>query len=161
MAPLVLDSSSLITLGRGAALDLLAPSPHQALTVAEVYRETVEVGLAKGRPDSAECNSAFERGLITLQEPRRAEKLAGISLADSLVLHLAEEVRAGQLLTNDKTLFRKAEERGLPVADTAAFVQDLHVSGRIPRERRDSLLKDFVARGRYTAEFMQAFLLGR
>jgi hypothetical protein len=87
--------------------------------------------------------------------------LAGISLTDSLVLRLGEEVRAAAVLINDQALLRKAEERGLPAQVTAQFVHSLYVARKISRARRDKLLNDFVAHGRYSEQFLQAFLLGR
>lgn len=155
---LVVDASSLITLAGADALGLLSLSPLKACTVAEVYRETVEVGLARGYRDAPAISRAFEQGLLTIRDPRRAEKLTGISRTDSLLLHLAEETGA-EILVNDQALLRKAEERGLPARVTAEFVQRLYKAKKISGARRDALLKDFVANGRYSEDFLLAFLL--
>lgn len=158
---IVLDSSALVTLAGADALALLALSAHTSLTVSDVYRETVEQGLAKGYPDAVAIAGLFEQGIVTIQDPRRKEKLAGISRTDSLVLLLAQEVSAAALLVNDQVLLRKAEQRGLAAQFSAEFVQELYQSGRISRRRRDRVLRDFVANERYTEEFVEALLLGR
>jgi hypothetical protein len=121
----------------------------------------VEVGLAKAYPDAVAIAGLFEHGTVTIQDPRRSQKLAGISRTDSLVLLLAQEVAATALLVNDQALLRKAEQRGLPAQFSAEFVQELYRMGRISRRRRDRLLRDFVANERYTEEFVEALLRRR
>ena len=158
---LVLDSSALITLAGAGALRLLTLSPHKACTVTEVYRETVEAGWGKARAEAVEIARCFDRKMVTIQDPLGSEKLAGISRTDSQVLLLAEETGAADLLTNDRTLLAKAEQRGLPACVTAEFVMELHENGKISRKRRDRLLGDFLDRGRYSEEFLRALLLGR
>ena len=158
---MVLDSSALITLAGAEALALLARSPHRAITPSEVYRETVEIGLVKACPDAAAIGRLFQQGVVRVQDPRRREKLAGISRTDSLVLLLAEEVSAAVLLVNDQALWRKAEQRGLAAQYTAEFVQELYRTGRVSRRRRDSLFRDFLANRRYSEQFMEAFFLRR
>ena len=158
---MVLDSSALVTLAGADALPLLALSAHKSLTVSEVYRETVEVGLAKAYPDAVAIAGLFEHGTVTIQDPRRKEKLAGISRTDSLVLLLAQEVAAAALLVNDQVLLRKAEQRGLAAQFSAEFVQELYHTGRISRRRRDRVFRDFVTNERYTEEFVEALLLRR
>lgn len=161
MASLVLDSSALITLAGANALPLLRLSPHRALTVSGVYSETVEAGLARAHPDAVAIREAFEIQIVAIQNPRSTETLAGISRTDSQVLLLAEEVAAAALLVNDKPLWRKAEQRGLPARFTAEFVEDLYQAGKISRKRRDGLLDGFVSRLRYSEEFIRALLLAR
>ena len=156
-----MDSSALVTLASAEALGLLALSPHKALTVPEVYRETVEIGIAQGYPDAVAIGRLFEQGVVTIQDSRRKEKLAGISRTDSLVLLLAQEVSAAAVLVNDQALLRKAEQRGLAAQFSAEFVQELYQTGRISRRRRDRLFQDFVANGRYSEEFMEALFLRR
>jgi predicted nucleic acid-binding protein len=158
---MIVDSSALITLAGADALPLLTLSPHKAVTVSEVYRETVETGSAMAYPDAAAIGSLFQQGIVTVQDPRRKQKLAGISRTDSLVLLLAEEVAAAVLLVNDQALLRKAEQRGLVAQFTAELVQELYRAGRVSRRRRDDLFRDFVANRRYSEEFMQAFSAGR
>jgi len=158
---MVLDSSALITLAGADALALLALSPHKAVTVSEVYRETVEIGSVKAYPDAAAIGRLFEQGVVRVRDPRRKEKLTGISPTDSLVLRLAEEVAAAVLLVNDQALLRKAEQRGLAAQFTAEFVQELYDAGRLSRRRRARLFQEFVANGRYSEEFMGTFLLRR
>ena len=161
MGNVVVDSSTLITLAGAGALDLLKLVPHRARTVSAVHRETVEVGVARGIADAAAIAAAFAQRVVAIQEPRRKDRLPGISLADSLVLHLAVELGAACVFTNDRTLFRKARQQGLVAGISAELVLDLHTEGRISQQRRDALLKEFVARGRYSEEFIQALLLGR
>lgn len=161
MGFVVLDSSALITLAGAEALGLLTLSPHKAVTVSEVYRETVEMGSVKAYPDAAAIGRLFEQGVVRVQEPRRKEKLTGISPTDSLVLLLAEEISAAALLVNDQTLLRKAEQRGLAAQFTAEFVQELCHAGRISRHRRDRLFQEFVANERYSGELIEAFFLRR
>lgn len=158
---IVVDSSALITLAGADALSLLTLSPHKAVTVSEVYRETVEIGSAMAYPDAAAIGSLFEQGMVTVQDPRRKQKLAGISRTDSLVLLLAEEVAATVLLVNDQALLRKAEQRGLAAQFTAEWVQELHQAGRVSRRQRDGLFQDFVAHGRYSEGFIEAISAGR
>jgi hypothetical protein len=153
---LVLDSSALITLAGADGLPLLALAPHKAITVSEVYRETVEIGSVRAYPDAAAIGGLFEQGIVSVQDPRRKEKMTGISPTDSLVLLLAEEVSAAVLLVNDQALLRRAEQRGLAAQFTAEFVQELHRAGRISRRRRDRLFRDFVANRRYSEDFMEA-----
>lgn len=161
MGHIVLDSSALVTLAGADALTLLALSPHKGLTVSEVYRETVEIGLATAYPDAVAIARLFEQGTVTIQDPRRQGKLAGISRTDSLVLLLAQEVSAAAVLVNDQALLRRAKQRGLVAQFSAEFVQELCDTGRISRRRRDTLLREFVANGRYSEEFMEALLLRR
>ena len=105
--------------------------------------------------------SVFEQGMVTIQDTRRREKLAGISLTDSSVLRLAQEVSAAALLANDQVLLRRAEQVGLAAQFSAEFVLELCHAGRISRRRLDGLLRDFVANGRYSEEFMEALILRR
>lgn len=161
MGHLVIDSSALVTLAGAEALGLLALSPHKALTVPEVYRETVEIGIAQGYPDALAIGRLFEEGVVTVRDPRRKEKLAGISRTDSLVLLLAGEVSAAVFLVNDQALLRKAEQLRVPAQFTAEFVQELCQAGRISCPRRDRLLEGFVANGRYSEEFLGALILRR
>ena len=158
---MVVDSSVLITLAGADALSLFALSPHRAITVSEVHRETVEIGLAQAYPDATAIGKLFEQGILTVQDPRRKEKLTGISPTDSLVLLLAEEVSAAVLLVNDQALLRKAEQRRVAAQFTAEFVQELYQAGQISRRRRDSLFRNFVTNGRYSEEFMETFFLRR
>ena len=161
MGTLIVDSSALITLAGADALSLLALWPHGVATVADVYRETVEAGLAKGYPDAASIGRVFEKEVICIRNPRRTGKFSGISRTDSLVLLLAEEIADARLLVNDQTLLRKAEEIGLATQYTAEFVQELYEAGKIPRRRCDRLFEDFLSNLRYSREFIEAFLLGR
>ena len=158
--PLVLDSSALITLAGADALGLLRLSPHKACTVGEVYREAVEWGREKGRPDALLIGRLFERGIVTIQDPRRRERLPGISQTDSLVIHLAEEARAALCLMNDQELRDRAVRRGLPARYTAEFVNELYVTGNISQTRRDALLQAFLANRRYTEHFLQSLFSG-
>jgi rRNA-processing protein FCF1 len=158
---IVVDSSALITLACAGALDLLALSEHTVRTVKEVYRETVEAGLVRGLPDAKAIQRVFDGGLVTIGEPRRTQRLAGISHTDSLVLRLAQEVSARYVLTNDQPLFRKAQRLSLPACFTAQFVCLPHVAGATTAARRDRLLDAFVAAGRYSEEFMRVFREGR
>ena len=86
---LVLDSSALITLATGDGLALLGRWPGKVYTVAEVYRETVEIGGAVAFPDARAIGHSFQRNVITVRGPRRRDKLSGLSETDSLVVHLA------------------------------------------------------------------------
>ncbi len=156
----MIDSSALITLAVADGLDLLARSSHPVRTVSEVYRETVEEGSAKGRPDAAEIGRAFEKGIVTVENPRRRERLAGLSRTDSLVLHLAQEIRARECLINDQDLLVKMKRRGLAARYTLEFVEALYRAARISLARRDHLLREFLAYGRYTESFAQSLLLG-
>ncbi len=158
MAVWVIDSSALITLAVADGLALLTLSSNQIRTVPEVYRETVEGGLAQGRPDAAEIGRAFEKGIVTVQNPRRREKLPGLSQTDSLVVHLAQEMRAQECLINDQDLLVKMRRRGLVARYTLEFVEALHTTGRISRAKRDRLLREFLAQGRYTEPFLQSLL---
>ena len=90
--------------------------------------------------------SVFEQGMVTIQDTRRREKLAGISLTDS---------------SNHQVLLRRAEQVGLAAQFSAEFVLELCHAGRISRRRLDGLLRDFVANGRYSEEFMEALILRR
>jgi len=155
------DSSALITLAGGGALSLLALAPGPVCTVQEVYEETVEAGLARGFPDAVEISHYFRDQRVSIRSPRRDERVEGVSRADSRVLLLAEELGAADLLVNDRTLLGKAVERGLPARFTLEFVVDLSDAGRLSRKRRDALIENFVARGRYSREFVAAVLLGR
>lgn len=155
---LVLDSSALVTLAVAEALPLIRLSPHRAITVKEVYRETVEAGLAHGYPDALAIAEAFDQGIVAVQDPVSGAGAAG-RRADALVLLLAEQVQAAGLLINDKSLFRKAVARGLPAQLTAEFVYDLFQGGKLTRQRRDSLFEEFAGRGRYTRQLLEAFLL--
>ncbi len=156
---LVLDSSALVTLAQADALPLLRLSAHEAVTVPEVYRETVEAGLARGHPDALAIREAFERGLIRVRGAGPSGATAEGRHADPLVLALAERMGAAALLVNDRSLFRRAFTLGLPAQLTIEFVQDLLRGGKITRPFRDSLLQKFIARGRYTSEFIEAFHL--
>jgi predicted nucleic acid-binding protein len=156
---MAVDSSSLITLAGADAISLLTMSRIRAFTVKEVFRETVEIGLMTARPDAVVIAEAFESGAISVLEPRNKEKLPGISMTDSLVLLLAEDLAGRKLLVNDHALLRKAEARGIAARFTAEFVLDLQRSGEMTRTRRDRLFELFVANGRYTSEFIEALLL--
>jgi len=157
---LVADASALVTLAAADALELLRLSPHGACTVPEVYQETVEAGVARGFPDAHAIARLFESRSLTTISPRRRVKVEGISLTDSLVLSLAEQLRADDLLVNDRKVLRKAEQRGLPARLTLEFVQDLYEQGKITRPNRDRLFQSFIDRNRYTEDFIRAFLLG-
>ncbi|HYM09527.1 MAG TPA: hypothetical protein VEU62_02280 [Bryobacterales bacterium] len=157
----MLDASSLVTLAQAHALSLLTLLPDQALTVTEVYREAVEAGRARGYPDALLIADAFSHRWVTIADPAGQEPLPGISRTDSLVIHLAEELGAVDVLINDRTLLGKAKQRRLPARLTADFVEALYQRGRITRKRRHGLLSAFVAQGRYSEEFMKAFLLLR
>lgn len=87
--------------------------------------------------------------------------MEGISPADSLVLLLAEEVVADDFLTNDRTLLRKAGQRGLTAHFTVEFVYHLWEANKIPRARRDGLVENFVMRGRYSRRFVDLLFLRR
>lgn len=126
----------------------------------EVFRETVEVGLARGLPNAEPIRQLFERGKIGLRDPRRKEKLPGISQADSLVLHLARELPAEESLVNDQALLAKMKGRGLVVHYTAEFAQALYAEDRISLQRRDDLFREFLLRGRYTEMLLQHIALG-
>ncbi len=158
---LILDASALITLAGADGLDLLAFSPRKACTVREVHREAVELGGEKGRPDAGPIGRVFDSGVLAIRAPIQREKIPGISQTDSLLIHLAKEISGAALLTNDRNLFRKAEQRGLEAMLSAQFVQRLYEAATITLTRRDTLLQAFVDHGRYSPEFMQAFLLGR
>jgi len=157
---LVADASALVTLAGADALGLLRLSPHQVCTVPEVREETVEAGLARGFSDAHAIARFFAAGRLEVIAPRRREKMDGISFADSLLLSLAEQISADDLLVNDRRVLRKAEQRGLPARLTAEFVQDLYQQRRISRARRDRLFGSFVDRQRYTDDFIRALLLG-
>ena len=105
---LVADSSALITLAGADTLSLLRLSAHKAVTVPEVYQEVVEAGLAGAYPDALAIRRAFEDGIVTVRPAHRSEKIPGISPTDSLIILLAEEVEAAELLINDRALYRKA-----------------------------------------------------
>ena len=158
---IVIDSSSLITLAGAGALSLIALSPDKALTITQVYEETVEHGLTLAYPDATAIAHLFENQTVTIRDPARKVAFSGVSVADSLLLRLAAEVSASGLLTNDQKLWHKADQRGLPAYYPAEFVDGLHREKRISRRRRDSLLEEFVANRRYSRAFMDAFLLGR
>lgn len=81
--------------------------------------------------------------------------------ADWLVLQLAQETPGAEILANDHPLLRKAEQRGLPAFYTAEFVWELGRMGRLRPVRREPRLRDFVTDGRYTEDFMNAFLMQR
>jgi len=154
---LVLDSSALITLAAGGALSLLRQWPGDVCTVTEVFQETVEVGGARAFPDASAIARCFQGKTVSVRDPRRRDKLSGLSETDSLIVRLAVEL-SGRLLANDQTLRRKAEQRGVSAAFTVEFVQDLYEKAKLSRRRRDQLFTDFVAGGRYSREFMDAFL---
>jgi len=154
---LVLDSSALITLAGADALGLLSLSRLSPYTVTEVYRETVESAL--GRPGTDAIDRCFKERLISIQDPRREQKLTGISQTDSLVLLLAAEVVADDFLSNDRTLVRKAGQQGLAAHFTAEFVHHLWEADRISRERRDGLIENFVVRRRYSRRFVDLLFL--
>lgn len=161
MGVIVIDSSSLITLAGAGALSLIALSPDKALTITQVYEETVEHGLILAYPDAAAIAHLFEDQTLAIRDPARKVALSGVSVTDSLLLRLAAEVSASGMLTNDQKLWHKADQRGLPACYTAEFVDRLHHEKRISRRRRDSLLEEFVANRRYSRTFMDAFVFGR
>jgi hypothetical protein len=158
---LVVDSSSLVTLARCGAVGLLELWPNPVVTVQEVYRETVEVGSSKGYADAAAIREAFGLGRIAIRPVAGDERTGGMGAVDWLVLQLAQETPGSEILANDHPLLRKAEQRGLPAFYTAEFVWELGRMGRLRPVRRDALLRDFVAEGRYTEDFMNAFLMQR
>jgi len=156
----VLDSSSLITLARADALDLLVLAPHAAITVSAVYRETVETAALKAHAEAREIARCFDEKQIVIRDPRRRTPVPGVSRVDSTVIRLAEELGAADLLTNDRALLRKAEQRGLRASFTAEFVLRLCAADRIARQRQDELFRAFIAHRRYSAQFLEALTLG-
>ena len=140
---------------------LLGLWPEPVFTVSDVYRETVETGLARGYPDVPAIQEAFDRRVLTIRKPRRSELLSGVGPTDSLVLLLAGEIPSAELLANDHPLIRKAQQREVPVLYTAEFVWQLHCIGRIAGDRCSALLREFVANERYTQDFMNAFVTQR
>lgn len=157
----MVDSSSLVTLARCGAIELVELWPDPVVTVQEVYRETVEVGSRQGYPDAAAIRETFARGRIGIRPVAGGERIGGMGAADWLLLQLAQETPGAEILANDHPLLRKAEQRGLPAFYTAEFVWELGRRGRLRPVRRDALLRDFVADGRYTEDFMNAFLMQR
>lgn len=157
----VVDTSALITLAGADALGLLRLPPHQPCAPPEVFQEAAEAGLAQAFPDALKIRELFDRGHASIRAPRRRQKIEGVSVTDSLVILLAEELGAADLLANDRGVLRKAEQRGLPASLSVEFVQDLFEQGNISRKRRDALFACFLARGRHTEEFVRVFLLGR
>jgi predicted nucleic acid-binding protein len=156
---LVVDSSALITLAGADALPLLTLWPGKVLTIPEVYYETVEIGLMKGYPDAAAIERCFSDRAVSTREPACRERLTGIGLVDSLVIRLAEELGAANLLVNDHALLRRAEEHGIEARFTAEFVCELRDERRISIDRMVRLFQAFLERRRYSEEFLNALLM--
>ncbi|NWG12892.1 MAG: hypothetical protein HXY20_05075 [Acidobacteria bacterium] len=140
-------------------MSLLQLSSGQVWTIPEVYRETVGAGLAKCYSDSAAIQEYFQNEVILLRQPRRRERLSGISLTDALVIMLAGELRTAWLLVNDHALLRRAEEQGVPARFTAEYVKQLYEKRAISRRRLESLFHAFLESRRYSEEFLNALLL--
>ncbi len=159
MNQLVVDSSALITLAGADGLSLFGYWQGAIWTIPEVYSETVEAGSAKGCPDAAVIQRCFVENVIRIREPRRRDKLPGLSSADSRVIFLAQEIGAAYLLVNDHALLRRAEQHSIPTRFTAEFVKELHEKHAITRRRMDRLFEAFLLRQRYSEEFLNALLM--
>ncbi len=151
----MLDSSALITLAKADDLMLLALSAHEPVAVAGVYEETVTNGRY---PHDFRIGQLFARQIVRTRDPSRPRQLPGISVTDSLVVLLAEEVGASELLSEDGKLLRRAQQRGVAAHVTAVFVQQLYETGKISLERRDGLFASFVANHRCTPAVVDVFL---
>lgn len=154
-----MDSSALITLARANALSLLRLWSGEIWTIHEVYRETVDAGLVKGYSDAIAIQKCFRDEVIRLRQPRRRERLSGISLTDALVILLAEELHAAYLLVNDHALLRRAEEHGVPARFTAEYIKQLHEERAVSGRRMARLFRVFLESRRYSEEFLNALLL--
>ena len=153
MRILVVDASTLITLARADEIRLLEYSPHQILTVPEVYRETVDDGRP---PTSQRIEDMFHRGAVATRGIQEHRKISGISETDSRLVHLAEELEAAELLSDDQKLLRRAQHRGLHAHITAVFVQQLYRAGTISEQRRDRLFASFLENQRYVPAVLEA-----
>ena len=153
MQILVVDASTLITLAKADEIRLLAYSPHKILTVPEVYRETVD----DGRPPTMErIEDLFHRGAVTTRSILEHRKISGISETDSRLVHLARELEAAELLSDDQKLLRRALQCGLNAHITAVFVQRLYRTGKLSEQNRDQLFASFLENQRYVPAVLEA-----
>ena len=155
---IVLDSSAIITFARVAELDLLQLWSGSIWTIPEVYQETVDAGLVKGYPDAISIQKSFRDGIIQIKNPRKRERLAGVSLTDSLVIMLAAELHAAFLLVNDHALLRRAEGYGVSAQFSAEFIRQLCEEGKISNRRMMRIYRALHEAGRYTEEFLNALV---
>ena len=159
MKAIIIDSSALITLARADALFVLQLWSGEVWTVPEVYQETVDAGLLKGYADATVIRKCFREEIIRLRSPRNRARLSGVSLTDSLVILLAEELSAAFLLVNDHALLKRAEEHGVPARFTAEHVKQLYTENAISRRRMTHLFRVFLECRRYSEDFLNALLM--
>jgi predicted nucleic acid-binding protein len=107
MIPLaVLDSSTLVSLAKVDALDLISKLIQKGQVPKEVYTECVEEGLALGYEDAVLIQRLFEAGILGIVSHRSVPE-RGLSSVDTIVLSLAQKTKS-VLCANDTKLVRRA-----------------------------------------------------
>ena len=110
---IVIDTSTLISLAKIAAIKLLENIDGELICPGEVFREAVIEG--KGHHDAEPIAQIFNSGLIHKVDVQNSIDLEGISKTDSIVISCAIEHKAKYLFANDTKLARKAESQGIEV----------------------------------------------
>lgn len=148
---IVVDSSTLISLAWAGQLPLLGCAPVALVIPAEVRREVVDEGLARGYPDAA----AIESTVKVIADAGRSEELRDLPVDDAVLVRAREH---GVLLTNDLALGRRALNTGVRWLRTADFIVLCVRSGGLDRLRGVAAVKALRAAGRITEELLDAYL---
>lgn len=143
----VIDSSTLISLAWAGQLGLLQRCPLRLVVPAEVRRETVTEGLARGHPDAAAIDVAVA-ALASMAAPDAQS-------VDEAVLYLGRAV--GMLVTNDVALGRRAANLGAGWLRTADLVVLCVRSGEVDVTRGLAAIHALFGAGRLTADLLEAY----
>lgn len=143
----VIDSSTLISLAWAGHLDLLQRSPLRLIVPAEVRKETVAEGLARGHPDAAAIDVAVA--------PLASMAAPDMRTVDEAVLYLGRSV--GMLLANDVALGRRAANLGAGWLRTADYVVLCVRSGEVDATHGLAAIHALFSAGCLTAGLYEAY----
>jgi len=127
----VIDSSTLISLAKIDAIDLLIGISAKFLCPKEVYEETVETGIRKGYPDAIIIKRIFDKKLIETVRVKTPKIYKGISKNDGKVIQLTKQEKGEYLFVDDEKLSRIATNEGIKVRNSIDIIVRIFQKGII------------------------------
>jgi len=131
----VIDSSTLISLAKINAIDLLTKINAKFLCPEEVHEETVEIGIRKGYPDAIIIKRIFDKKLIKAVRVKTPKIYKGISKNDSKIVQLIKQEGGGYLFVDDEKLSRAATNEGIKVRNSIDVIVRIFQKGTIDRQQ--------------------------
>lgn len=155
---IVIDSSTLISLGKIDSINLLKKVEAEIICPEEVHEETVWEGIQRGYPDAITIKRLFDDQTIKTKKTKALKEKRGLTETDSKILALAIKEKAEYVFVDDIKLSRRVEYEKIKARTTPDLLTRMLDKGIIDKKTYKNLLKQLYAGSRLSKENMKQYL---